>query len=522
MHRLWSCAACLGSMLVAVLTRGTAAAAHHDKYQIHRLEKAHDAHRRRDDDTCQSGYSLCPASVSGGCCPNNYACEATYCYATTAGPTTACGKAGYYNCGLEAPGELPLLTCFVRNADRSVLGACCPTSYICAPGGCNPPVGLAYTDSCPTSYYLCPSSLGYGCCKNGLACGSSSCYSTEPSTYTITSPVTTTNSAGSTFTSVATITGVTTPAPASVSTGTSSALPKLIPSTISKEAAIPTSSEGEDGGGGGGLTQGQLGGIVGGVVSLFIAVVAAAFFIIRRLKQTARIVEESRRESSAGKTSHKTGFGASTVMEVDEEIDPHMQTPSIRPSHLRAQSDSSVDLRLHSPARSPQLSSGHSTPPASVWPGQYNPLPNMDADGIRHPSIESSTGGYYDPARYTNQYGTNRGSSDSQATFRASRQSNASEVIGSADGAHGVSELDASEAAARRRSSSGATRPPVAHIRRSSDGSHHRGKSDSSVQAAPLGTVSEELHGFYGPQDRTVGQTAARLQPNHSQNGSMA
>jgi hypothetical protein len=55
--------------------------------------------------TCPTNYSLCPASLSGGCCPTNYACEVSSCIQTTLATTaSACGRIGYINCGIEAAG----------------------------------------------------------------------------------------------------------------------------------------------------------------------------------------------------------------------------------------------------------------------------------------------------------------------------------------------------------------------------------------------------------------------------------
>jgi hypothetical protein len=400
------------------------------------------------------------------------------------------------------------------NADAEFLGSCCPVGYICGTGdSCEPPAGSSYSQSCPANHFECPSSLGYGCCQSGLACGLSSCYSTSATSYVISSAVTTTDSAGSTITSEVTRTTLVTPTLATVTLDNPGAVAKLIPSTVAKLPAVETSSSNS---GGISLTQAQLGGIIGGVVVLLIAILVATFIIVRRLRKTARIVEESKRGSSGEnqtRPSQKSGFGTHTVTEIDVSVDPLMQTPTIRPSRLRAESNTSTDLRHTSPARSPELSSGQSTPPA--WPGQYNPVPHQDT--VRHPSMESASGGYYDPARYSQiTQGVSRVSYESQATQHShGRQwSDASEV----DGAHGISELDALEAsaaAARRRSSGGATRPPLSpHMRQNSDGGHQRGRSDSSTPVqAPLGTVSEvgELHGFYGPIDQQVGQTAASL-----------
>lgn len=391
---------------------------------------------------------------------------------------------------------------------------CCPTGYICRKGGtCDPPVGAASTTTCPQSYYLCASSLGGGCCFTGMGCDINGCYSTAPSTFTVTSGVTTTNTAGSKITSVLTYTTTKTPS-ATISKTSAGAVVGYVQSTVSKIAAIETTSSS------GGLNQAQLGGVIGGVVVILIVIIVAAFLIIRRLRKNAKIIAESKRGTSAAEqtvTSYKPGGAVTTTISEIEvhDVDPLMLESKInRPAHLRARSDSSVDPMHPSPARSPGLSSGQTTPPS--WPGRYNPVPNSDS-GLRHPSLDSGPEGYYDETGRQSQMSRgslNRTSYDSQASNPANRHwSYVSEVSGSADGAHGTSELEASDAAGRRRSSSGATRPAVAHIRRSSD-PQQRGRSDSSAPVlTTLGTLNEinELHGYYGPTDQQVGQTAARL-----------
>lgn len=491
---------------------------HEDRHRIHRLQKEYQALRGRST-TCLSGWSLCPASVGGDCCPNNYACAESYCYATTAGPKTACGKAGYFACGNDSPGTWLSRPWIDFKANDVRLGLCCPTDYVCRKDGfCVPPAGATLT--CSSNAYLCASSLNGGCCPSGMGCNLNGCYSTVPSTYTITSGVATTNSAGSTITSVLTYTTTKTPS-ATISKTSADAVVGYKQSTVSKIAAIETSPSS------GGLNQAQLGGVIGGVVAILIAIVVAAFLIIRRLRKNAKLIEESKLGTSAANetiVSYKpggTGVVTTTVTEVDmsNDIDPLMLEPRInRPAHLRAPSDSSVEGRQPSPARSPGLSSGQSTPPA--WPGQYNPVPNPD-NGVRHTSIDSAPEAYYDAARQSevSRSSYNRTSYDSQVSNPHSRHwSYVSEVSGSADGAHGISELETSDAAGRRRSSSGATRPVAAHIRRTSD-PHQRGRSDSSApMVGSLGTLSEinELHGYYGPPDRQTGQIAARLRLGES------
>ncbi|KAK7947998.1 uncharacterized protein PG986_008884 [Apiospora aurea] len=484
MGRFWGCTSCIGLLAVAMLTRETAA--NHDaRYKIHRIEKEYAVLRRRGD-SCGAGNTACPASLGGECCPDNYACASTYCYATTAGPSTACGRVGYHNCGAEMPGQ------------------CCPDNYVCGKDQqCTPPVGQGYPQSCPTNYYLCPSSMQYGCCLNGMGCAKGGCYSTNPSTDVFSTPTVATDSEGRVVTSQVTYTTTMTPTPTSVAYNEPGVVPKLVASTISKIPAIQTGQNNSSNSTG--LSTAALGGIVAGVVVVLLVVIVAAFIIIRRLRQTEKAVEVSKRGSSNGqqtsssRKSHKEGFGSTTVTEVD--IDPLSQeTPSLRPSRYRAGSDSSYNGRYSSPARSPPLSDGRSTPPA--WPGNYKPVFNGGNDGTRHPSIESMGG----------QYAAQRVSYESQSTYRPGRWSNASEVSGSADGAHGQSELDAIETAGRRRSS--ATTRPTGGSRRQSGDSVYRGRSESAAAGtlAPLEAVNEaaELHGYYGPQDKQVGQTAAR------------
>ncbi|KAI0008980.1 hypothetical protein F4779DRAFT_411020 [Xylariaceae sp. FL0662B] len=496
MQRLWGCSGCVRFIGLAIFASETVAK-HHDQYRIHQLEKNHDIlrHPKRDATCQQADWSLCPASVNGGCCPKNYACDISSCYATTAGPTTACGKTGWYACPLTAGA-----------------GVCCPTGMICPSDSndCLPPAGESYSQSCPASFFGCASSLGYGCCPNGMVCGSGVCYKTTPTTLPVSSTITTTNSNGDTVTTTVTSMAIITPGPdiATMSSAdpATAAVPKLIPSTVSKMPSIET---GNSDNGGGALTASQLGGIIGGVVALLVAVIVAAVIIIRRLRRTekaAQAAAESKRESSNSQPpSQKPGFGQSSISEIGTELG---RSPDMRPAHLRALSDSSADER--SLSRTPNLNgSGTSSPPP--WAGRCNPTPPSDG---RQSSLDSY-GGHHENAQ---QPIPMRVSVETQAShpYTHSRQhSNTSEVSGSADGAHGVSELDSLDSgeAARRRSNS-STRPSKAHARRNSDPpGHSRAHGDSTAAAAPLGTVNEiaELHGYYGSPSLAVGQTAAWL-----------
>lgn len=512
MRRAWSYARLL---TLAVLMEDVSAG-HSNHYQIHRIDKQYDALRKRDG-VCSSPYTACPAVQGGGCCPDNYACQSTYCYATTAGPVTGCGRVGYFQCGSDKPGRQlssrASISC--HDTDISDTGLCCPTGNVCGQNnGCTPAVGETYSHDCPNNYYLCPSSLMYGCCMSGMGCASNGCYSTAPSTATVTSVVTTTDANGDATTSVMSRTMVITPAPATaVNLDASGVVPKLIASTVPKISPVQTATASDSG-----LSPAAMGGIIGGVIAVVLVVIIAAFLIIRRLRHTEKVVEESKQGSSGRRSTatHKQGFGPPTVSEV--EVDPLTQTTtSPRQSHLRAHSDPSVTYaRGRSPSHSVELSSERDAPPA--WPGHYNPIPHADHDNTQYQNSDAQ-GGPHDAARFSQQsQGSYRMSYDSQGNWRQGRWSNVSEVSGSADGAHGSSELDAVDASAQRRSSSSA-RPPPGPLNRKYSGSggeyHQRVRSDSSVPGTstlPLGTVNEvaELHGYYGPQDRQTGQTDAR------------
>ncbi|ETS73298.1 hypothetical protein PFICI_14903 [Pestalotiopsis fici W106-1] len=495
MHASWK--PWSGEVLALVAIAGNAVA-HQDNnhHYIRRLEKDYQVLRGRDS-TCTSGWSLCAASNGGGCCPNGYECASTYCFKAAASATTACGLAGYVACGVEMP------------------GACCPQDYTCSDGKCIPPAGENVT--CSSGHYACPASLGGGCCQSGMGCKLDGCYSTASSTFTISKAVTTTDSVGSTMTSSLTYT--TTQAPSPVTKVSAGPLPAYTQSTVSKMAAIETSPSS------GGLNQAQLGGVIGGVVAIFVAVIVAALLVIRRLRKNARIMEDSKRGSSVANqtvTSSKRGAPVTTtVTEVCEtnDLDPlTLEHHFGRPGHLRAESDSSTVGRHQSPARSPGLSSGHSTPPA--WPGLYKPVHNPD-NQAQQSSIYSGSDGYDDAERQfqTSRASESRASYDSQTSnVRSRHYSNVSEVSGSWDGQHGLSELgDATMEASRRRSSSGATTRPVPTYPRRTSDTHQRGRSDSSAPAlAPLSEINEALHGYYGPSDRQVGQTADRLKAGNS------
>ncbi|KAI1480831.1 hypothetical protein F4774DRAFT_418033 [Daldinia eschscholtzii] len=507
MGGLRSCVACVGLAILAVLVP-TTNAVYDDRYQMHWLEKNHNVlrHPKRDAVCQQSGFTLCPESVNGGCCPTNYACAVSSCYAATAGPTSACGKTGYYNCPLTAGA-----------------GACCPVGYLCGSStqDCLPPVGMLYSQSCPSSWFGCASSFGYGCCPDGMLCGTASCYGTSLKTLPVSEKVTTTNSKGDTITTVVTSFSVISPGPdpSDTTSATVAGVPKLIPSTVSKLAALETGGGSDSGdSSGNGLSQAQIGGIVGGAIGLLAIIVIIAAIVLWRLKRTekaAKAAAKSRRDNSnSDPRSQKSGYGQVSISEVDgTDVDSYMRT---RNAHFRARSDSST-VGDQSRAETPNYygSNASTTPPA--WPVHFAQLPGSDASDGRQSSLDSYG------VRHDNGFFPQRPSVDSEAPRKHTRQwSDASELDGSVVSAHGVSELGSPDAleAARRRSNS-STRPPKVQVRRSSDpsGSSRGARGEATAPAvAPLGTLAEisELHGYYGSPDLAVGQTAARLNKKDS------
>ncbi|KAK7457518.1 hypothetical protein Landi51_01651 [Colletotrichum acutatum] len=372
-------------------------------------------------------------------------------------------------------------------------------------------------------------SLSYGCCRDGLGCAISACYSTEPSTVTETTTITTTNDAAQAITTTVTATAVLTPsrpttAPivATGATDPDQVVFKYYPSTVPKERPISSGDGNSDG-----LTSGQIAGIVAGGVGLLIIVLVAAWIIIRHLNKVVQAVETSNKGTSSGAKSRPSMYEFKpTPSEVDDlSIDPLMMSP--RPSHRRHDSDTTADL-----------TPSYRGTPGSV--GDYQAVP-QGSGSDRHASYDSAnTGGYFDVAPDRSQrasqgssawIGLHRGSTDSQGTYAHLRHwSNASEASsdhGSAGTRTPLQELDSTpyvpELAAspvpdavadtRRRSGSGLSgmsRPPAVHQRRrSSEGGHGRTRSDSSAPAG-LSVVNEasELIGHYGPTDRANGQTS--------------
>lgn len=575
MRGVWLCSSCVVLLFTALL--GNEATASHTGMQrndaLHRIAKAQvTAHpARRDEGACPAEHSLCPASLSGGCCPSQYACATDSCFATTAGPTTVCDRSGYFACAAIDGGQFPggCVAGFVCDVDiHDRVGGCCPVGYICGTRGqCIAPAGLSVTDAqCPTGYFLCPSSLNYGCCMSGMGCAPAACYSTAPFTTTVIETVTTTSDDEAVTTTRAATT-VVTPTPPTYLPGTEdgNVIAKFIPTSVPKVPAISPANESD----GGGLSGGALGGIIAGVVVLLIVVIVAAFLIIRRLRRVEEVME-SKKGSSSGKRSKSQpraqmehyGRQLHSTDRDDMSIDPLMVATNASTSAA-----ATPQPGAHGTARGRSDSAGLTPSPNMFQHGSGGGMTAAAGDRSRHASPDSNAG-YFDlqnipgdfqqqpmmPARMrsnTDSSAQNGQQYGGYAYHHWRQQSNASElsadgsdnganvhsplVISELDGSGGYVELPPGGVGDRdrygvtsRSSSSASVRGGPGgigftggHARRRSDG---RAGMDGGPGPAVIGpgarlgltpldeaAESMPMHGYYGRRNQQVGQTAAGL-----------
>ncbi|CAH0045395.1 unnamed protein product [Clonostachys solani] len=274
-------------LLLGLTAVGEVAAVDVKRYDgVHRIEKAQITARaileQRDGMTagvCGTSSKLCPASLDGGCCPDDYDCARESCYATTR-------------------------------------GGCCPDGYLCqTAGNCVPPSGSPYTLGCPASQYLCPSSLSYGCCPSGMGCAVNQCYSTVPVTKTSEMVITTTQS-GRTSTYTTRSLSVSTPvAPTRLGNGGGDAdgVMKYFPSALAKATPSAEASS-SDNSGTGGLTKAQLAGIITGAVAFLVLVIVIAFVVIRHLNKVVAAVASSKSGGSQPQMRKKAQFEVDSLM----------------------------------------------------------------------------------------------------------------------------------------------------------------------------------------------------------------
>ncbi|CAG9938606.1 unnamed protein product [Clonostachys rosea f. rosea IK726] len=338
---------------------------------VHRIEKAQITARAildlRDGMTagvCGTSSKLCPASLDGGCCPDDYDCARESCYATTRGES--------------------LLTFSLL-----LTGGCCPDGYLCqTAGNCVPPSGSPYTLGCPASQYLCPSSLSYGCCPNGMGCAVNQCYSTVPVTKTSEMVITTTQS-GKTSTYTTRSLSVSTPvAPTRLGNGDgdSDAVMKYFPSALAKATPSAEASSSDNSGGGGGLTKAQLAGIVTGAVAFLVLVIVIAFIVIRHLNKVVAAVASSKSGGSQPQMRQRKN--------AQFEVDSLMMPPT-----TKAASDIAS-----STGQTPTSFAGHYQPVSTV-PSVSASTPDIGA-GAGYFDINPHHGGGVQVPRRTSQQST--------------------------------------------------------------------------------------------------------------------
>lgn len=447
---------------LAPCTYGMSNKGHVDRYESPLYITAQP--QKRDATICPADYSLCPASLSGGCCPTDRSCGISSCYPTTAPPPTECSMSGYIVCGIDQG------------------GGCCPRGYSCASNGCVPPAGSSYSQDCGANSYLCPSSVGYGCCRNNLACGVGYCYATSFSSVSLTLTITTTisNSIIETITTVIQTAYTETESRTGAAAAASPTVAKFTPSAtaIAKLAASEPPSNG--------LTQAQLGGIIGAAVVVVIAVCLATVLILRRLNAVAReakaaALKNSRSSSSRPRPHGPTPSGGSGGYAGIENVsfDPLLITSdsSTNPSH------STVGLPRPSAVYStrndfePGVSPPIPAPYGSLhgWSGGYQQVPmsephHSDASGHRRRQSDDSpgrslsptgavVGGYFDIDPALRDQNLRYGQSPTRPSVQAhGRQwSDASDVSQQSQqsqqsGSSGVAELDAGPDGDRRSS----------------------------------------------------------------------
>jgi hypothetical protein len=325
---------------------------------------------KRDATICPTSYSLCPASVSGGCCPTDSSCGVSSCYPTTAaGPAQCSDPSGYIACGIDEGGRNSSSWLFFSTLTST--GGCCPSGYSCARNGCIAPAGSTYSQDCSIGSYLCPSSFGYGCCHSNLACGVGYCYSTSFSSVPVTITYTTTISSSITRTITTVIqTAYTESAAQAIATpaAASSTVTKFTPSATAV-AKVDASSDSSSG-----LTQAELGGIIGAAVVVVLVVCVATFLIIRRLNAVARVTKAA--------ALRKSGLSGSNTKSSSRPR-PHGPTPSGGYSGIEGIEAMSVDPLMmsdsdtnaaHSSVGLPRPSAVYSTR-SDLEPGRSPPIP---------------------------------------------------------------------------------------------------------------------------------------------------
>lgn len=406
-------------------------------------------------------------------------------------------------------------------------GGCCPNGYVCQTADrCDPPAGFTAGPSvsynCPASLYLCPSSLGYGCCPSSMGCAVNQCYSTIPTTATTTYTVTTTyDGTPELLITTATVVQTPTPPPTSVipveKDGEQPVL-KYFPSTVPKFTPSANSSQQEKGNGSSGLSPVQLGGIIGGAAAFLILAMIITYLFIRHLNWLATTFKQSS-ESRSAQIRHGV-HGTPGPGTEDTGMFPPKATPS--PSELlygsrssvQAASGSQVDAMVYGNTLGVRMDQNRS------WGDTSQPGRQEMAVIGSHTLV-----GQHQRHRSGDEMRANDENWADQSGRRWTNTSELSSNYGSSGPVSptSIAELDSTPPAAGSPEPCSAHRPPLRRRQRCPDNDismltrpsldHQLRSNDDSARhpeyfvPGQLNAVHEHLHGFYGPPGHTEGET---------------
>lgn len=373
-----------------------------------------------------------------------------------------------------------------------VEGGCCPVGSVCErEGRCIPAPGVSYSHECGSGSYLCPESLGYGCCGEGMVCGKDRCYSTDASTFVLTRTITT-KEGDEDVTSTTTVTTVSTPDAEGTATETPSddAMLKFYPTAVPKVDPVITDDDDDDDEGG--LTKAQIGGAVGGSLAFLAIIVVAAFFVIRRLNHVAKVVEESKTDKT----------------EPEPDPDSRRETPEfVKVRDTEAESISTSAASPRSRFRSGTTDSESEAPTMIGMPSPNTPA-SSEGESRRQSNRSSTSEGPMTVSSWRNEslrtVGARGSGSDGFVTPISPSSEPAELEAGSvpielAGDASPIPELPSPV-------------PGTARVSRGAkDGVGHGHKRSVSAATPQLDAVAEdgEFHGYYGPLDKVAGQTSA-------------
>ncbi|KAI9755697.1 MAG: hypothetical protein M1835_000799, partial [Candelina submexicana] len=333
--------------------------------------------------------------------------------------------------------------------DDSTKGGCCPSNFACARNECIPPSGYSITSNkCATGSRLCGAEYGYGCCKNDLDCGVSTCYPRTTSSFVATLTIITTDHAAQPKTEVTVVTTAYLH-DTSKSTLTSSdpiAVPKASASTTSAPIPKQTSSPAPSAPVNNGLSKAVIGGLVGGVAVCLIAVLIAAFYIYRKLHNAPR----TRRLSQSTRGKHSS-VGGTLMMQKRHKLRGNStdSTGHSQPTgyHAVADHDFSRSGPIYPPSLEPPAEGyprdqnlWHGRELSSDRPSQYRMvMPPPHHRTLSDDSVISESSGYGSPDEFRRPRGSTLGShvsyeladTDRRKAEPPQRQSSFRKVFGS-------------------------------------------------------------------------------------------